>query len=757
MNLAFAHRLRVDPEQTTAHYGRHVAVFNRQGLMKRDADGYYFNQTRFLSGFDIRSGGKPVKPVSCANVEPHSIVGYYLLPSPAGRKAAPPGDPEPSGGEIVAKGIEIHINTFVGGGYHQDVEVTNRALAVATVRLDLLFAADFADIAEVSSGKRKQKAEVRRSFDPSGPGEGVLVFAYRHEKLNHATRIRISTPGTITDDGAAVSATLSLAPQEAQRISIDVAPVFLGEPSQPWFGLDGEKMAAKDVLARHEAWLSGCIEFEPSNQTVKSAWARAATDLWSLQALEGEGDAAFTPIGGIPKYTGLFGRDSLVVGVQSTFLNRATLNGSLLSVGEWTAKEVDNAHDAEPGKVLHQRQLSPLALLGTTPFLHYYGDYSAPAYYLIGAALHFADSGDAEAFEAVRDKVEATLAWMDRYGDIDGDGFYEYRTLAGKKGLKNQGWKDSEQAILYPDGSFVRDPIAVAEVQGLFYAAKQAVAAVFAALGDGERAKALLDQAAALKQRFNERYWMPDLKFYALALDPQKNQVKSIASNPALCLATGIVDDDKARHVVDRLMAPDMFSGWGVRTLSSEHPAFNPLAYHLGSVWPVSNAHACVGFKRYGFNDALHEVAKAMFDATTLFDFDRLPEVFGGYPRGDHWPYPGIYPDACSPQAWSASAIIQVCHMLTGVMILAPLRTLILDPALPEWLPEVAIRNLRIGDERVSIKLRREKNGETRHEVLEGGGGWRIVQPDLGGPGHDRFALALAEASRLAGADEAPC
>ena len=273
--------------------------------------------------------------------------------------------------------------------------MTNRALAAATVRLDFLFAADFADIAEVSSGKRKQKAEVRRSFDPSGPGEAALVFAYQHEKLNHATRIRISAPGTITDDGAAVSATLSLAPQEAQRISIDVAPVFLGEPSHPWFGLDGEKMAAKDVLARHEAWLSGCIEFEPSNQTVKSAWARAATDLWSLQALEGEGDAAFTPIGGIPKYTGLFGRDSLVVGVQSTFLNRATLNGSLLSVGEWTAKEVDNGHDAEPGKVLHQRQLSPLALLGTTPFLHYYGDYSAPAYYLIGAALHFAESGDA--------------------------------------------------------------------------------------------------------------------------------------------------------------------------------------------------------------------------------------------------------------------------------------------------------------------------------------------------------------------------
>ena len=337
---------------------------------------------------------------------------------------------------------------------------------------------------------------------------------------------------------------------------------------------------------------------------------------------------------------------------------------------------------------------------------------------------------------------------MDRYGDIDGDGFYEYRTLAGKKGLKNQGWKDSGQAILYPDGSFVPDPIAVVEVQGLFYAAKQAVAVVFAVIGEAERAETLLKQAAALKQRFNERYWMPDVKFYALALDPEKNQVKTIASNPALCLATGIVDDDKARYVVDRLMSPDMFSGWGLRTLSSDHPAFNPLAYHLGSVWPVANAHACVGFKRYGFNDALHERRRPCSTRRPSSTSTGCPQVFGGYPRGDHWPHPGIL----SGRLFAAGLVRLVDHSglphADGGDDPRPASHAILDPALPEWLPEVAIRNLRIGDERVSIELRREKNGETRHEVLEGGGGWRIVQPDLGGPGHDRFTLALAEASR---------
>ncbi len=746
MQLASARRLKVDREQVTTHCGRHVVALDRHGRIEPALDGYYFNETRFLSRFDLRSGDRQVKPVCCVNVEPHATVSYFLLSSPAGPKAGPSGDDQdPEGGEIVAQGIEIQINAFVGGGWRQNVFVTNRALAEATVPLSFVFEADFADMKEVSSGERTQSADVRRSFVASANGRGALTFAYQHPKLHHATRIEISAPGRLADDGTSVCATLRLAPQETARIAIDVAPVFLSEASEPWFGLDGAPTGGAGPIARRETWLTHCIDFEPDNPVAAAAWARAATDLWSLQSLEGEGDAIFAPIGGIPKYQGLFGRDSLVAGIQSAFLNPSTLNGSLLAIGEWTAKTVDDRYDAKPGKVLHQRQLSPLALLGENPFLHYYGDYSAPAYYLIGAALHYAGTGDVEAFEAIRDKVEATLGWMDRDADINCDGFYEYRTLAGKKGLKNQGWKNSSQAILYPDGSFVRDPIAVAEVQGLFFAAKQGLAFIYAAIGESERAERLLAEAAALKKRFNERFWMPDLGYFALALDPDGNQVKSIASNAGLCLASGIVDDDKARTVVDRLMAPDMFSGWGVRTLSSDHPAFNPLAYHLGSVWPADNAHACVGFKRYGFDDALHRLAKAVIDATSLFDFDRLPEVFGGHPRDPRHPHPGIYPDACSPQTWSASAVIQIFHMLTGVFVVAPLRTIVIDPALPEWMPQATIRHLRVGEECLSLRLRREADGRTRHEVIGGGAGLRVLELEPG-DGVDRFALALAAA-----------
>ena len=750
MKLAAAPRLEVDPEHVVAHCGVHVLELNRQGLIEASRDGYYFHQTRFLSGFAISCAGRAVKPVSCASVEPHVTVAYYLTPTPAGRAAAPPGEDDPSGGEIVAKGLEIQINTFVGGGLHQDVFVTNHGLARTDLALDLDFAADFADRQEVMTGGRRRTGEVERRFVFTSPGRGVLTLTYAHPRLPHATRIAVAVAlaGVVADQEGGVRVSLGLDPQASATFWVDVAPVFLGKPSAPWFGPNGRPTESFTSVLGRRKWLSDVCELEASNPRVQAAWARAATDLYSLQRLEGDGDEIFTPIAGVPKYVGLFGRDSLVAGIQSVMLNRSTLNGALRAVGSWTATAVDDRYDAEPGKVLHQRQLGPLALLGETAFQHYYGDYSAPAYFLIGAALHFAESGDRKAFEDIRSQVEATLAWMDRYGDIDGDGFYEYRTRS-EKGIKNQGWKDSGQAILYPDGAYVRDPIAVAEVQGLFYEAKQSAALAFAALGESARAAKLRDEAAALKQRFNARFWMPDLGFVALALDAEKNPVKTIASNAGLCLASGIIDDDKSAAVVNRLMRPDMFSGWGVRTLSSEHPAFNPLSYHLGSVWPVSNAHACVAFKRYGFHAELHRLAKSVFDTTALFDLDRLPEVFGGHERGRRWPHPGLYPDACSPQAWSASAVLQICYVMTGVMTLAPLKTLVIDPALPEWLPRVVLHNLRIGGERASIAFHRLAKGDTDHEIIEGAEGWRIVRPEPGAPGRDRLALALAQAGAL--------
>ncbi len=657
---------------------------------------------------------------------------------------APPGDSTEDGGEIVDKGIEIHVNSFAGGGLHQDVMVTNRTLAPAILTIDWEFAADFADLDEVVAGKRSQTAPVTRTWRPGGEGEGELRYTYEHPRLAHATHIRFQTPGRIDDDGTAVRLVLVLEPQRPALIAIDIALIFLGETVEPWFALDGEPTNHHPAPYLGEQWQRDTAHLSTDNPVVQAAWTRAVEDLGAMQRLLGEGVARMVPMAGIPKYTALFGRDSLVAGLQSMLLTPTTMEASLRAVGEWTARVVDDAYDAQPGKVLHQHQRSPLAVLGKNPFEHYYGDYSAPAAFILGAALHFAHTGDKEAFAACRPNVFATLEWMDRDGDIDGDGFYEFRTLAGDKGIKNQGWKDSGQAILYPDGSMVPDPIAVAEIQGLYYAAKQALAGVLACLGETARADDLMRQAAALKARFNDRFWMKEERYVALGLDPQKNPIRTIASDAGSCLTYGILAPEQAIAVRDRIMAPDMFSGWGIRTLSSDHPAYNPMAYHLGTVWPVSSSNVCFGLRRHGFTEACHRLAEAIFAASDLFDYNRLPEVFGGHPRDRRHPHPGIYPDSCSPQAWSATAVVNVVHALVGVTPIAPLGTLVIDPALPAWLPRLTLRNVQVGRNRVDLAFHRDADGTTHHEVLSGAEGLTIVRPDPLLEGEDRIAHGLA-------------
>ena len=638
------------------------------------------------------------------------------------------------------------MNRYVGGGLHQDIHVTNHGLAKTTAFLSWEFAADFADQEEAQSGERQQKAPVEQAWTKR-PDGGELTFRYRHPDLPHETVARFSGPADFVEGMGKVSCALDLEPQQTRTVLFDVAPVFKGEKIEPFYGLDGAIKGDCPADQVREEWDAGCAVLSTANPTVQEAWNRAVSDLGALALLEGEGPERFTPAAGVPNYIALFGRDTLMAAWQSALLNPATLRGSLSLIGKWNATDTDDKFDAQPGKVLHQRQLSPLALLGKKPFLHYYGDYSAPGLFLLGLAHDLAHTGDTEFFLSMRDKALATLEWMDRDGDIDHDGFYEYKTRAGKSGTKNQGWKDSGQAILYADGKMVADPIAVCEIQGLYYAAKQAMALAFAAVGDQARAADLRSQAAALKRRFNDRFWLTEEKYIALALDPDKRLVRSIADNPGACLAYGIVDADKAQAVADRLMAPDMFSGWGIRTLSSEHPAYNPLAYHLGTVWPFANALTGFGLKRHGFDPMLHRVAQGLFDASDVFHLNRLPEVFGGHPRDRRHPHPGVYPGACAPQAWSSSAIVMLIHAMLGLTPLAPLNTLIVDPDLPEWLPEVTLQGVQVGAARVDLRFWREDSGFTDHKVVQASSGVnvrRYKRPQGSGP-DDVLAAAIRE------------
>ncbi len=714
-------RFRLAPERLILHREHSLLISDATGRIGKGVEGFYYRQTRFLSRLALLVGGQAPRFASAVAVDSRSSIAYYLAPAP--------GD-----GEIALKAIEIQVNRFVGTGLRQEVILTNRGLAPAPVGVSIAVAADYADLSAAASGIDAEAVPVTRAWRTITAG-GEIALRSRHPQLHHGTTIRIRCPGAtlaVEDDAVRLDTTLS--PQAALVMAITVAPVFQGAPIEPSGA--GWSVGAGAAAAVPRVALSTPVPL------VQEAWDRAIADLDSLALGEGEGGEQLMPAAGIPMFQAMFGRDALIAARQASLLSPSMLRGTLRAMVRWHADRYDDRYDAEPGKVIHQQQQSPLALLGRTPFLHYYGDHTAPGMFVIGAALDPLLTGDRDFITEIREHVRATLAWMDRDGDIDGDGFYEYRTKAGRAGIKNQGWKDSEQAILYPDGRPVDAPIAVAEIQGCYYAAKQAAGHLFLALGEAAFGRDLLDQAERLKRRFNEAFWLEDEQYFALALDPAKRPVRTIADNAGQCLAFGIVDAGRAEAVARRLMAPDLFSGWGIRTLSSRHPAYNPFVYHLGSVWPWDSATIAMGLKRYGFIDELHRLSRGLFDATRLFAGNRLPEVFGGHARDTAHPHPGGYPGANSPQAWSASAVVALILTLAGVIPAAALATVFVDPTLPDWLPEVTLAGIAVGPARVDLRFRR-RDAETLVDIVGGSGTVRIERRPPLPRGTDRIAALL--------------
>ena len=350
--------------------------------------------------------------------------------------------------------------------------------------------------------------------------------------------------------------------------------------------------------------------------------------------------------------------------------------------------------------------------------------------YVIALGNLFAWTGDERTLARHWDTARRVLDWARTRGDRDGDGYLEYLTRS-PRGTKNQGWKDSADAILYEDGRVVPSPLAPCEVQGYHFAALQTMSVLSWKRGERAEARALWRSAAALKERFNRDFWVEEEGCVGLALDPDKRLVRTVTSNAGHCLASGIVSDEHVPRLVDRLFRPDMFSGWGIRTLSSRHPLFNPLGYHLGSVWAVENATIALGLRRFGFRRRAAQLARGLFDLAHLYPRLRVPECVGGYDR-DGRAHPGAYPRANPSQLWNASAFALLVQVLLGIEAVAPYRLLFVDPDLPDWLPEVTLGGLRVGGATVSLRFRRRSGGGCRWEVLEKRGRLRILrQPPL--------------------------
>jgi glycogen debranching enzyme len=655
------------------------------------SEGFYAHDTRYLSEIRFELGGAPPVALSYAAVDDHAIVDSTNAGLLRDGLAAVP-----------QQSLSITRELMIASGrlYYQ-VRALNFLRESVTTSVSLALAADFADIFEVRGGPRREARG--HALAPKQLERGlVLAYVGEDELFREAVLEFDPAPLTVELDGAHARAgwQVSLEP----RVPLTI--LMTAEPSIGGRRRSRRRMetAASELAQAGSEWKARCTEIASDNELFGGLVATSKRD---LRALVMPAPGGRIVAAGIPWYVAPFGRDALITANEALLLNPDLARDALRVLAALQAKEDDPWRDAEPGKVMHELRVGELARTGIVPHTPYYGTVDATPLFLMCAADYHAWTGDLETLRALRPALDRALAWIDVYGDRDGDGFIEYERRS-PAGLLNQGWKDSHDSIVHADGSLAEGPIALVEVQGYVYRAKLAVAEVYAALGDTDTELRLRGEARQLREAFNEAFWNPEEGTFALALDGSKRQVASVTSNPGHCLYCGIVEPERAAAVAERLMADDMFCGWGVRTLSSECPAFNPMSYHNGSVWPHDNAILAAGLKRYGHDEAVRRIADAMFAvATSARDF-RLPELYCGFDRAERAAVVA-YPVACIPQAWAAAAPFLLLQTMLGISPDAPGRALMIErPILPDWLERVRLESLRVGNATVTLDFKRD-------------------------------------------------
>ncbi|HKF85474.1 MAG TPA: amylo-alpha-1,6-glucosidase, partial [Candidatus Limnocylindrales bacterium] len=469
------------------------------------------------------------------------------------------------------------------------------------------------------------------------------------------------------------------------------------------------------VAASYRDWNRGFAEIRTDNELFNLAILRSAGDL-RLLVNDGPGPDEHYLAAGVPWFTTLFGRDALLTSFQALAVRPQIAVDTLETLAAYQAADEDAERDMEPGKILHELRSGEMARHGETPHRPYYGTVDATPLWLVLLGATFDWTGDRALVDRLWPNALRALEWIDRYGDRDGDGFVEYERRSDR-GLLNQGWKDSSDGIRDRHGRLARTPIALAEVQGYVFDAKLRIAGLARMRGETDLATRLEAEAERLRQRFEEAFWSEDQGFYAMALDGDKRQADAIGSNAGQCLWTGIVSPERASRVVERLMAPDMFTGWGIRTYASGQAGYNPIGYHTGTVWPHDSSLIAAGFKRYGFQGEANRLCGRIFEASQHFSEFRLPELFCGFDR-EVSPVPVPYPVACSPQAWAAGSIFLFLETMLGLRPHAVAGELeLVRPELPDWLTKVTITNLRLGDADVDLLVHRWRGG-TSAEVI---------------------------------------
>jgi glycogen debranching enzyme len=691
-------KVQVGPPQIAIHQAMTVLVTEPNGEMVWPSDkGLYLLDTRLISGWSVQANGENWELLSGGAVH-HDSARIYLT----NRQF------ETEEGTVVPRTLALVLSRRIDNGLHEDLDIVNHGRSPVRFNLEVVIRSDFADIFDVRS-----KRNIRRGHIDSVLSEdGTLTTTYRNKDFLRAVAVAVEPRDlNFVYANGRLSFEVRLAAGETWHACLfytfTAGELVLKPPAQ----------CASEYVPGPE-WGDLAMLVQTPHEEFNRMYRQAADDMGALRLpVQGANGQVFVPAAGLPWFMAPFGRDSLIASLQTIVAWPEFARGAMDVLGHWQATERDPWRDAEPGKIMHELRYGELAHFHLIRHTPYYGTADATPLYLIALHAAWKATGDRSLLETYLPNANAALRWIDEEGDRDGDMFQEFQKRT-EGGYDNMNWKDSGDSAVWPDGTLAKGPKALCELQGYVFDAWQRMAEVFGALGLAERAAVLREKAAALFQKFNDVFWNEELGFYAYLLDGDKRPVPTIASNAGHLLWSGIVPPDRALRVAERLMAPDMNTGWGIRTLSSQHAAYNPYSYQDGSVWPHDNSLIALGFKRYGFADKVDAIAGAISDVASHFLLNQLPELYAGIDRATS-PFPVQYLGANVPQAWAAGSVFALVQAILGIEQDAPNHRLWVDPALPSWLPEMTLTNIPLGTKRFSLRFIRDGE-QTGFEVLEG-------------------------------------
>jgi len=654
--------------------------------------GLFFRDSRLLSRFELRLNGG--RPEMLAKALPEPFAGVIVS-----RGAPKPGHADST--------LMVFRRRWIGRGMREDIELRNVGKEPAYCLVELTIEADFADLFEVKEQRVVGGAATKAAVDGQ-----TLNFTHARGETTRGVHIELRDGARVTEKG--VTWEVIVPAEGSWTTSIGVGVSIDGHAIETRFhpGVPVGKAAPEERLNR---WRAAVPDVESDHPSLASVIARGAEDLGALRMFDPEHPERSVVAAGAPWFMTLFGRDSLFTSWMALPVDPDLALGVLQTLARFQGTKTDARTEEEPGRILHEMRFGEAATLSLGGGTIYYGTADATPLFviLLGELRRWGLAP--EIVDALAPNAEAAVNWLVNYGDVDGDGYVEYHRKTDH-GLINQGWKDSWDGVQFNDGTLPKAPIALAEVQGYAYAAFLAWAYFLGELGRGDESAAWRTRAAELKRRFNEDFWLEDKQCFAIALDADKKPVDAVASNQGHCLWTGIVVPEKAPGVAAALLAPEMFSGWGVRTMSTAAAGYNPIGYHTGSVWPHDNAMVVAGLIRYGFVKEAHLIINGILDAAAM-EGGRLPELFAGLARDD---FPGVvpYPTSCSPQAWAAATPLAFLRSILRLDPWVPHGQVWMSPELLPNMTELRVDNIALGGGRMSVVV--DDQGVRVHGLPDG-------------------------------------